>query len=274
MQAGAILDAIILDANPSVPLCNISGKPGEATGGRSEQQQMRISKGEIIAGHPALAVRTFLRRYRSFTMSAAAAAQDLDTDERQGGEFLSGLESLGLIEPAEAPLPDGEAGYEITIKGNALANAMAAKPIRRSTAEFALRQFMDRLNRLNASGEYVYLVVSAVVFGSMLTDADRLGDVDIAIELEAKVSGDVEFRSWCEERRRLAMRRGSHLGSTFEYVVWPKTEIFRALRARARALSLHEWDQVVRMPGVRYRVLHGDRRRIARMISGGTCVDA
>jgi hypothetical protein len=96
---------------------------------------MQISKDEIIAGYPALAVRAFLRRYRSFTMSAAAAAHDLDTDERRAQEFLRGLESLKLIEPAEAPIPEGEAGYEITIKGNAFANASAAKPIRRSTAD-------------------------------------------------------------------------------------------------------------------------------------------
>jgi predicted nucleotidyltransferase len=234
---------------------------------------MRISKDELVAGYPALTVRTFLRRYRSFPISAPAAAQELDTDEHQAGKFLSGLKTLGLIEPAEAPLPDNQAAYEITIKGNALANATAAKPIRRSTAEFALRQFLGRLDRLNASGEYVYRVVSAVLFGSMLSSVEHLGDVDIAIEFEPKITEDPEFRSRCEARRLLATRRGKHFSSMIDSVLWPKTEIFRALRARARALSLHEWNQVVRIPRVRYRVLFGDRERIAQVISAGECVD-
>ncbi len=112
-------------------------------------------------------MRAFLRRYRSFSIGAGATAQELQTSERQAREFLLGIESLGLIEPAETPLPDNEV----------------------------------------------------------------------------------------------------------DFVLWPRTEIFRALRARARALSLHEWNQVVQMPGVRYRILLGDRERIASLIAGGECVD-
>jgi hypothetical protein len=234
---------------------------------------MRIAKDELVAGYPALTVRTFLRRYRSFPISAPAAAQELDTDEHQAGKFLSGLKTLGLIEPAAAPLPDNQAAYEITIKGNAFANASASKPIRRSTAELALRQFMDRLDRLNSSRDYVYRVASVVLFGSMLSPVEYLGDVDIAIELEPRIREDAEFRSRCEARRLLATRRGRHFSSMIDSVLWPRTEIFRALRARARALSLHEWNQVVRIPRVRYRVLWGDRERIAHMISAGECVD-
>jgi hypothetical protein len=116
-----------------------------------------------------------LRRYRSFDITAAAVAQELDASERQAQEFLRTLESMGLVEPVAATLQDGESTYSITIKGNALANASAAKPIRRATAELALSQFIARLDRFNASDEYVYRVISAVLFGSMLSDAERLG---------------------------------------------------------------------------------------------------
>jgi hypothetical protein len=130
---------------------------------------------------------------------------------------------------------------------------------------------MERLDRLNANREYVYRVESAVVFGSMLSDAERLGDGDIAVELQPVVTQEVEFRSRCEARRLLASRRGTHFSSTVDWVLWPKTEIFRALRARA--FSLHEWDQLVRIPEVRYRVLLGDRERIAGMISNGEPIE-
>jgi hypothetical protein len=235
---------------------------------------MHIAKDETIAGHPALTVRAFLRRNHSFTFGAGAAARELGLSDQEARDFLVRLQTLALIEPAEVALPEGEAGYEIAIKGNALANASAAKPIRRSTAELALKQFLERLDRFNASGEYVYRVESAVLFGSMLSPVERLGDVDIAIELVPTVSGDEEFRSRSDARRKLATRSGAHFGSMVDYVLWPKAEVFRALKARSRALSLHEWDQIKRIPGVRYRILMGDRKRIAQMISNGERVDA
>jgi predicted nucleotidyltransferase len=234
---------------------------------------VRISKDEIIAGYPVLAVRGFLRRYRVFDITVPAAAQELHIDELAAQKFLRAIASLGLIEPAEVVPQDNEPAYAITIKGNALANASAAKPIRRSTAELALSQFMTRLDRFNASDEYVYRVKNAVLFGSMLSDVERLGDVDIAIELEAKIADETVFNKFCDARRKLAMRRGKCFHSPVDWAYWPRMEVFYVLRARSRALSLHEWDQVVRIPGVRYRVLFGDRYRIVKLISEGTCVD-
>ncbi len=219
-------------------------------------------------------VRTFLRRYRVFDMDVAAAGHELNTDERHAREFLLALQSAGLIEAVKDHTREGEPAYSITIKGNALANATAAQPIRRSTAELALRQFMTRLDRLNAAEEYVYRVTSAVLFGSMLSGAERLGDVDIAIELEPRVADNTEFRKWCDARRKLAAQRGTYFSNAVDWVFWPRMEVFRVLRARARALSLHEWDQITRIPEVRYRILHGDRERIAKMISSGECIEA
>ena len=100
-------------------------------------------------------------------------------------------------------------------------------------------------------------------------EVERLGDVDIAIELEAKIAGQAEFRSWCEARRQAAAERGVSIGSMVDWVLWPRTEIFRVLRARARTLSLHEWNQVTRMKGLRYRVLWGTPKRISRLIPNG-----
>jgi predicted nucleotidyltransferase len=230
---------------------------------------MRITKDQIIAGHPALGIRTFLRRCRFCTIAPATAACDLRIGTPEAAMVLQELASLGLIEAAEHPPMDEGEAYEITNKGHAFANASATKPVLRSTAESALRQFMERLHRVNASAEYVYRVRSAVLFGSMLSDAERLGDVDIAIELSSKVDEEAEFRQWCDRRRRVAQDAGRHFGSTFDWVVWPKTEVFHLLRARARTLSLHEWNQVAQMPEVRYRILWGDPERITALIPDG-----
>ena len=230
---------------------------------------MRINKGQVVAGYPALTVRTFLRRCRSCTIVLATAAHDLKIDEGEGSVFLKKLAALDLVEPADH-ISRGEAeAYEITNRGLAYANASASKPITRRTAESALAQFMERLHAVNANAEYVYSVKSAVLFGSMLTEIERLGDVDLAVELSPKVTEDKAFDRWCERRRQAAQETGQRLRSTFDWVVWPKREVLPALRGRVRTLSIHEWDQITKMTGVRYRVLWGDRKRIARHIPDG-----
>jgi predicted nucleotidyltransferase len=229
---------------------------------------MRIVKDQIVADYPALAVRTFLRRYRSFTIVAATAAYALKTDENQAMNFLRQLASLDLVQPAEC-LPLDKEAYEITTHGNAFANASAAKPISRKTAELVLQRLMERVRLVNDNPDLVYRVESVVLFGSMLSTAERLGDVDIAIELQAKVTEETAFRKWCDERRHIALEQGRHFSSTFEWVVWPSTEISFLLKARSHALSLHEFSQLGQMAGVRYRVLWGDAERIAGLIPEG-----
>ncbi len=180
---------------------------------------MRINKDQVVAGYPALTVRTLLRRCRSCTIVPATAAHDLKIDEGEGSVFLKKLTHLGLVEPAEH-MPRGEAeAYEITNRGLAFANASAARPITRRTAESALAQFMELLHAVNANAEYLYCVESAVLFGSMLTEIEHLGDVDLAVELCPKVTGEKAFNEWCERRRHAAQEAGQRFRSTFDWVV-------------------------------------------------------
>jgi hypothetical protein len=230
---------------------------------------MRIAKDQIVAGYPALTVRTFLRRCRFFTIVAETAAHALKTDDREATGFLRQLASLGLIRDAEDTPPDAEEAYEITTLGHAFANASAAKPVFRKTAEAALERFVERLHTVNASPEYVYRVESAVLFGSMLSAVDRLGDVDIAIELQPKIADKAVFQRMCVVRQRAAEEQGRYFSSAFDWVMWPRAEVLLFLKARSRTLSLHEWDQVTRMADVRYRVLWGDSGRIAELIPRG-----
>jgi hypothetical protein len=50
------------------------------------------------------------------------------------------------------------------------------------------------------------------LFGCRLSEAERLGDVDIAIELLPKVAEEAEFRKWCDRCRYAARKQGSASG--------------------------------------------------------------
>lgn len=231
---------------------------------------MRITKAQTVAGCSALHVREFLRRYRLGAFTAEAAEAALKIRHREAARFLNEMVSLGYLEPMDPPLTDGTPCFEVTSQGHALANASAAKPISRKTANRVLREFMERVRQVNSSVEYVYEVESVVLFGSMLGDKESLGDVDLAIELVPRESDDQEFQAKCQARRRIAEENGRRFRSIFDWAVWPTMEIFHFLKARCWSLSLHPLSEITDMKGVGYCVLRGNPDRLAAMVPGGT----
>ena len=162
---------------------------------------------------------------------------------RRAAEFINDMVALELIEPT---MPFGDkAAFQVATRGHAFANATAAKPIYRGTAERVLREFMDRVNAVNASKEYAFKVRSAVLFGSMLSCADRLGDVDVAIDLQRRISDSAKFRQQCDRRRHLAEEQGREFSTAIDWATWPEKEVVLQLKARSRSLSLHGFDQLI-----------------------------
>jgi hypothetical protein len=163
---------------------------------------MRITKEEIVAGHSALQVRGFLRRFKHGFFMLSAAEGFMQLKSSQAAAFINDMIALELIEPT---MPFGDkTAFQVAARGHAFANATAAKPIFRRTAERVLKEFMERVNAVNASKEYAFEVRSAVLFGSMLSCADRFGDVDVAIDLQRRILDSAKFRHQCDRRRQLA----------------------------------------------------------------------
>jgi hypothetical protein len=231
---------------------------------------MRITKEKVVAGHSALRVREFLRRFERGFFMLSAAESFMHFKSRQAAKFINDMVALELIEPTT---PFGnKAAFQVATRGHAFANATAAKPIYRGTAERVLREFIDRVNAVNASKEYAFKVKSAVLFGSLLSCVDRLGDVDVAIDLQRRFSDVASFRHQCDRRRLLAEEQGRAFSTAIDWATWPKKEVLVLLKARSRSLSLHGFDQLMEMENLRYRILIGDASVIASQIPTGCAV--
>jgi predicted nucleotidyltransferase len=62
-----------------------------------------------------------------------------------------------------------------------------ARRLHRGTGDRAFASFRERLAQVNAAdAPYAYRVKTVVLFGSYATDTPRVGDVDVAVELEPK----------------------------------------------------------------------------------------
>jgi hypothetical protein len=232
--------------------------------------EMRITKEEVVAGHSALLVRGFLRRFERGFFMLSAAESFMQLRSRQAAMFINDLVALQLIEPT-MPFRN-KAAFQVAIRGHAFANATAAKPISRRTAERVLREFMDRMNAVNASTEYAFKIKSAVLFGSMLSCAGRLGDVDVAIDLQRRSSDPAEFRQQCNRRRHLAEEQGRAFSTAIDWATWPEKEVVLQLKSRFRRLSLYGFEQLVEIENLHYRILVGDASLIASQIPAGCAV--
>jgi hypothetical protein len=219
---------------------------------------MRISSDQEFAGYPALEVRRFFRKQIYSKFVAAAAEHTLWIDATEAAELFSELSSLAFIRRVGDC--DGDPLFELTASGHELARASAAKPLHRKTAERALAQFIERVHQVNSTPEYVYRINTAILFGSMLSATQCVGDVDVAVELQPKVSDEAAYQEWCMARRRIAEANGRSFGGVVPWAVWPKQEILLQLKARSRSVHLHEMDlkTLKKVPYTSYRLLLGD----------------
>jgi len=105
---------------------------------------------------------------------------------------------------------------------------------------------MERVHVVNANHRYLYEVKSAAVFGSYLESREDLGDVDIAVDLQPRISMDKEG-NWIDVFREHAWLSGRSF-STFEAEVdWPRREVLFALKSRKRSISIQSWISFVEM---------------------------
>lgn len=202
---------------------------------------MRVDPQSSIGSQPALRVRKFLRSVGDtlFWDSTLVAAY-FSLREDQARDLVSALQRAGLIKPARGI---GGRGWVISQRGQSFAGAKASKPITRQTAEAALREFMVRVQRVNEDGYFLAKVTGVVLFGSMLrVDLDRLGDVDIGIDLQAKEANWDHLQELNAQRVQEYECQGRRISGFLSRSFWWRLEVLRFLKGRSRSVSLHDYD--------------------------------
>ena len=231
---------------------------------------MQITANQTIAGHLATKVRDFLWASQLTGIVNETAETKMALNPKAARDFLNQLVVLGFIK--ERSGHNEHSFFELTDYGVNLANASAAKPIHRKTAERVLTEFLERVERVNATPEYVYRVDTAILYGSMLSNAERLGNVNVAVNLESKAKGETEFQEWSKARRHAARVKGRSFSTIVEQVFWPRAEIFLHLKARSISLKLSDLSHVAELTNLPYRILLGDPEQIAALMPLGKIV--
>jgi predicted nucleotidyltransferase len=182
----------------------------------------------------------------------------LGFSEEKARQIASGLVQSGYLEDAQS----NEMAYTVTNKGRDLMRASAAKRLRRSTAQLALNEFMERVHYVNNDAALLYSIVKVVVFGGFLRGDERLGDVDVAVDLKPRVP---LTGNWVDVFRQHAWKSGRSFRTFEDEIDWPRREAILALKARRRSISIQSWFSFIEMEksaGFRYKVLLGNPREI------------
>lgn len=189
-----------------------------------------------------MTVRAFMRAIRESEWSVEYAAARLRISRRRAGSVIKQLIDLGYVRVATA---DGERWYKRSMAGSTLAQASAAQPLQRAAAERKLADFLGRVRRINEDDYYLYRVKKILIFGSYLTAAERISDIDVAVDLVHRWRDPDKHTTLRDARIHQAMCSGRRFGNINEEVSWPETEVLLALKARSRAISLHPTEDGV-----------------------------
>jgi predicted nucleotidyltransferase len=125
--------------------------------------------------------------------------------------------------------------------GNALAHATAALPISRAHADRQLKEFLARVETVNADESWPHRIGKVVLFGSYLSSQESVGDIDLAIRLERRAVFADHWPEAVLARADAATRQGRRFRGFLDRLAWAEKEVKQYLRGGKRVLSLHDW---------------------------------
>ncbi len=210
---------------------------------------MYLEKNSLFFGYSAVLMRDVFCKLPEFA-DVKYFSRQLGIDEEQAAELVDTLIKEGYLEWETF---GGSNTLSKTIKGNSLAMASFAPPITRKTADKKIAELIERAKIVNTSNEFLYKVKRIAVFGSYLSDKDRINDIDIDIVLEKKFPKEIQKKKE-DEFIKKAMRKGKEFGNFIDRLFYPMTYTKNFLKHRSRAFSLHYEDQILEQ--TEYKIIY------------------
>ncbi len=112
----------------------------------------------------------------------------------------------------------------------------------RKRADELIGELLGRVELVNEDPQYIFGISRVSVFGSYLTDKEKLGDLDIAVEVGPKCR-DRKKHDDLDDEQCAAEGRGNMV----DRVYWPQTKPLRALRGKNTAFSFTTYGDLERL---------------------------
>ena len=197
---------------------------------------MNITRDQKIAGVSAMALRKLFRG--ADRIHARHVVEDLGIEQRAAQKLLGTLVKLGYL--TRAGRAEHDIGYfDLTLEAGQLGNASAAKPFTRAAADRAVAAFLDRCRAVDADPYWLYRVKRVQIFGSYLTEKERVGDVDVTLDLAPKERNRAKHNELTCERTRLVASKGRYFRNLIDELCWSEIEVTNFIKGGSRVIKLH-----------------------------------
>jgi hypothetical protein len=188
------------------------------------------------------AVRGFLLQAAEFpNWTPAYAASTLGVDTKAIPGVLGALSMVGYIEPD----PDDTKKWRTTEAGNTVAGVSKARPVARKTVERSLQQVLERIREVNMEKQYLYAVDKAIVFGPYLTGAEKIKNIDIALDLRPKMANAKKLQESVKADAERAEQEGKRFKSYADRRAWGQNKVRAYLKGRTRAVALYDINDTI-----------------------------
>lgn len=199
---------------------------------------MKINSKDTIAGFPVLKIRDLLRNNRY--ISECIVSNGLKVTTQEAVKAIDELLKLRLIDKNQDETSCYT--YLITLQGNSLGNAKAVPSLSRAKADVLFKEFMQRVLEVNKKPKYLYKVTRILVFGSYITDAEFVNDIDIAFELNKKGKDEEKWTAKNDQQVNMAYKKGVRFNSITDDLFYTERVVLRYLKSRSPYISLHHMD--------------------------------
>jgi hypothetical protein len=210
---------------------------------REQPSKMKLEKNRTIGGAPLIKVRDLLRYMGAGRRGSGRGMTRKEIADRVGFDIACELVREGLLAVCK-DRQDREPWYEGTIAAVRLADALMNKRITRAKADLYVAELLQRADDINANPDLLYRVKRITAFGSYITDAADLGDIDIAVELEDKIPSG---QSLVEANRARAAASDRKKLSWNDQLTFGEREVDRLLKGRNPYVSLIEYSSFQRL---------------------------
>jgi len=112
----------------------------------------------------------------------------------------------------------------------------------RSKADELLAKLIERAKIINTATDtqFVYNIDKLVVFGSYLTDKEKLGDLDVAADLKGRWNYD----NYKEMISNIEGIDDVDFPTFTDRLFFPWRKVMKFLKSGSTGISLHEWGEI------------------------------
>ncbi len=118
-----------------------------------------------------------------------------------------------------------------------------------------MNEFKMRIEEVNNDPNFLVKIKKAIVFGSYLSNEQRINDLDIAVELTQRYEDfEIHEKKW-DERINKAIMEGRRFRNYNEKILWPVGEVYKYLKGHSKMISLHSMEEFQRLNISRHKVI-------------------